>query len=481
MIKYTSLLILILFLMAADMKSQSARVDVEFSPNIATYSIVEYLVARHQGKLFYIDGKTDIGYLPLADWANREMEKYDNSGIIKDMQDYLKVAGQQQDLSYQTLLKHHVFPDEGYAFAIEESDVAKRLAVEKFAEQLRLFYIERNLGTFFRDHREFIEGAKKEVRKNIPDDYMMKMETYYGERFLAYKFYINPFDVLPYSEVFWHGNGPMFKSEKGKIANMISSAYIPLKKKKNSDNYREFGFNHPQTIHFLITHEFGHSFVNQYLGEYESKINKTDNLMAEALIGKMDGQGYSYWPSCVGEHIVRTGEIRIALADGNKKLAEHIREQYVKDLSFVLIPEFEDKIMGYEHNREKYKTFKDFVPQLLTVLDETCVEKVREKLKLPNEKYDITVMLTVPENSSDVYITGNQSDIGNWDPQKVKLEKTGKTMRQITFKTFPDLRFKITGGSWQTEAIIEGVEVGKDVVLNIHENKILHYHLQSEK
>ena len=477
---YKSILILLMLLFAVNLKSQS-KVDMEFSPNISTYSIVEYLVAKEQGRLFYIDGKTDISYLPLADLANREMEKYDNSKIIKAMQDYLKIAGQQQDLSYQALLKHNVFPAKGYAFPIEENDIAKKEAVEKFAEQLMEFYIERNLGKFFKDQSNFIEGAKNEVRKNIPASYMSKMEKYYGRKFLAYRFYVNPFDVLPYGEVFWHGNGPMFKSDKGQIANMISSAYVPLKKRNNIKDYTEFGFNHPETTNFLVTHEFGHSFVNQYLGQYEAKINQSNNLMSEAFIDKMDGQGYSYWPSCVGEHIVRSGEIRIALANGNPELAKKLRQQHIKENFFVLIPDFEKKMEEYENNREKYKKFKEFVPELLTVLDKTSVEKVREKLGLPNEKYQITLTLTVLENSGDVYITGNQSAIGSWNPQKIKLDKISETTRQITFTTSPDLRFKFTKGSWQTEGVIDGVEESKDVHLPIDKNTNLNYTIKNWK
>lgn len=477
---YKSILTVMMILLAVNLKSQS-KVDVEFNPNIATYSIVEYLVAKEQGRLFYIDGKTDISHLPLANLANKEMEKYDNSKIIKDMQDYLKIAGQQQDLSYQVLLKHHVFPAKRYAYPIEETDNAKKEAVEKFAEQLREFYIERNLGKFFKDQSHFLEGAKNEVRKNIPASYMSKMEKYYGQKFLAYKFYINPFDVLPYSEVFWHGNGPMFRSEKGQVANMISSAYVPLEKKNNIKDYKEFGFNHPETTNFLITHEFGHSFVNQYLGQYEARINQSNKLMSEAFINKMDGHGYSYWPSCVGEHIVRTGEIRIALANGNPQLAEKLRNQHIKENSFVLIPDFEKKMEAYENNRKKYKSFKDFVPELLTVLDETSVEKVRKKLNLPNEKYEVTLTVTVPENSGDVYITGNQTSIGSWNPQKIKLNKTNETTRQITFKAYPDLRFKFTRGNWETEGIIDGIEEGKDVSLSLNKNTTLKYTIKNWK
>lgn len=203
--------------------------------------------------------------------------------------------------------------------------------------------------------------------------------------------------------------------------------------------------------------------------------------MSEAFINKMDGQGYSYWPSCVGEHIVRTGEIRIALANGNPQLAEKLRNQHIKENSFVLIPDFEKKMEAYENNRKKYKSFKDFVPELLTVLDETSVEKVRKKLNLPNEKYDVTLTVTIPENSGDVYITGNQTSIGSWNPQKIKLDKTNETTRQITFKTYPDLRFKFTRGSWETEGIIDGIEEGKDVSLSLNKNTTLKYTIKNWK
>ena len=262
---------------------------------------------------------------------------------------------------------------------------------------------------------------------------------------------------------------------------MISSAYVPLKKRNNIKDYTEFGFNHPETTNFLVTHEFGHSFVNQYLGQYEAKINQSNNLMSEAFIDKMDGQGYSYWPSCVGEHIVRSGEIRIALANGNPELAKKLRQQHIKENFFVLIPDFEKKMEEYENNREKYKKFKEFVPELLTVLDKTSVEKVREKLGLPNEKYQITLTLTVLENSGDVYITGNQSAIGSWNPQKIKLDKISETTRQITFTTYPDLRFKFTKGSWQTEGVIDGVEESKDVHLPIDKNTNLNYTIKNWK
>lgn len=59
--------LLITFLLLTDVKSQSSKVSVEFNTNISTYSIVEHIVARHTGWLFYIDGKANVEYLPMAD------------------------------------------------------------------------------------------------------------------------------------------------------------------------------------------------------------------------------------------------------------------------------------------------------------------------------------------------------------------------------------------------------------------------------
>lgn len=458
-------------------KSQPNKLSVEFNTNISTYSIVEELVAKHIGWLFYIDGKASIEYLPIADAAQAEMNKYDNSKIIQQMLDYLKVTGNQQDLTYHALLRHNTFPDTGYKYSFEglNIDTTKMKALKTFIENLRAFYIERNLQNFFKDNSSFLNGAINEVKKNIPPSYTNKMEKFYGAKMIAYKYYLNPFDVVPYDTVFWHGNGPVIKTKNGFVANMISSAYLPLPKKPSLSDYTAFGFNHPATINTIVTHEFGHSFVNPVLEKYESKINESSNLMSDALINKMGQEGYGNWLTCVIEHVVRLGEIRIATANGDLKRADSLRHLYINAYSFVLIPDFEKKITEYESNRNKYLSFKDFVPQLLSVLDTISVDQVRKKLGLPTEKYIVTVNVRVPSNSGDVYITGNQSAIGNWEPRKVKLIKKNDTTLSITFTAYSDLKFKLTKGSWETEGLVEGMDEGKDISPKINGDIELNY------
>src|SRR4030095_4975336 len=246
------------------------KLSVEFNENIATYSIVERLVAAKEEKLFYIDGKADDDYLPMVDRAFNELSKYDNSKIIAQTLDYLRVTGSQQGLTYQVLLRANAFPQTGFKYGFNDltADSLKLNAAKAYVDSLRHFYQERNLKKFFADQSLFIKGALQEVRKSLPVNYVEKMEKYYGETIMAFKFYINPFDAVPYEPEFWHGNGPRIKTKNGWIANMISSAYLPLKKEPTLRNYKAFGFNKPETITFLITHEFGHSFVNHTLELY---------------------------------------------------------------------------------------------------------------------------------------------------------------------------------------------------------------------
>jgi hypothetical protein len=358
------------------------KLAVEFNENIATYSIVERMVADKEGRLFYIDGKADDDYLPMVDRAFNYMSRYDNSTIIQQTLDYLKIVGNQQDLTYHALLRAHSFPQKGYKYSFEglAIDSVKLQALKAYVENLRHFYQERKLKQFFRSNLYFINGAIKEVQENMPRNYVEKMENYYGEQISAFKFYINPFDVVPYDTDFWHGNGPKIKSGNGWIANMISSAYLPLKKETAIDRYKSFGFNHPATIALLITHEFGHSFVNHTLTSFEPQINKSASLLSSGLNKKMDPQGYSDWTVCITEHLVRLGEIRIAQTDNDTKRASELRDMHINKYSFVLIPYFEKIITEYEANRHTYKTFQDFMPRLLSVLDSITVDDIKMKL-----------------------------------------------------------------------------------------------------
>jgi len=70
-----------------------------------------------------------------------------------------------------------------------------------------------------------------------------------------------------------------------------------------------------------------------------------------------------------------------------------------------------------------------------------------------NVKIEITVD-NLPEETL-IYITGNDEQLGNWQPNVVQLEMNEEANRtkNFSFKRGKKLEFKITRGSWETEAL----------------------------
>ena len=79
-----------------------------------------------------------------------------------------------------------------------------------------------------------------------------------------------------------------------------------------------------------------------------------------------------------------------------------------------------------------------------------------QKNELSQKEYDVTINVKVLNKEETVYITGNQYNLGNWNPQKVKMEKTSDFEREIKLKLKSPAEFKFTRGSWDTEAEIIG-------------------------
>ena len=69
-----------------------------------------------------------------------------------------------------------------------------------------------------------------------------------------------------------------------------------------------------------------------------------------------------------------------------------------------------------------------------------------------SEKYqEIILKIVVPNKNDEAFITGNQENLGNWNPSKIKLNKVSEFERQVKLKVKFPMEFKITKGSWETE------------------------------
>jgi predicted alpha/beta superfamily hydrolase len=78
---------------------------------------------------------------------------------------------------------------------------------------------------------------------------------------------------------------------------------------------------------------------------------------------------------------------------------------------------------------------------------------------------------SLPENSS-IYITGNDKQIGNWQPDFAKLSniKNGKWQKKLSFNTGKKLEFKITRGKWENEALNDDGSLPENYKLTVEKD-----------
>ena len=71
--------------------------------------------------------------------------------------------------------------------------------------------------------------------------------------------------------------------------------------------------------------------------------------------------------------------------------------------------------------------------------------------------------------ASAIYITGNDEQLGNWQPDSIQLEKNekGKWTKSFSFERGKKLEFKITRGSWETEALNDDGSVPENYMIEV--------------
>lgn len=75
----------------------------------------------------------------------------------------------------------------------------------------------------------------------------------------------------------------------------------------------------------------------------------------------------------------------------------------------------------------------------------------------PQKEINVTFYILIDSMhfGSDIYLTGNHIKLGNWQPDVVKFSENnkGKYSKNISFNYGEMIEFKITRGSWETEAL----------------------------
>lgn len=84
-------------------------------------------------------------------------------------------------------------------------------------------------------------------------------------------------------------------------------------------------------------------------------------------------------------------------------------------------------------------------------------------------KLDITVIAPGLSDAEKVFITGNQTALGNWNPGIISLDKANDSTwnKAFLFPIHSTLEFKFTKGSWGKEALDRDGKIPGNIILNI--------------
>jgi hypothetical protein len=125
-----------------------------------------------------------------------------------------------------------------------------------------------------------------------------------------------------------------------------------------------------------IVHEFCHSYVNPLGSQYATQIAKYAKLY-DPIADTMRSQAYPLWAICVNEHIVRACTTRYSYAKEGKEQGD-LALQGEKKCGFFYDPALCERLKDYEQNRDKYKTFAEFYPELVKVFEELSNQNLGE-------------------------------------------------------------------------------------------------------
>ena len=365
------------------------EVNMGFNRNVETYFIAERLVAENIGSFVFSNKSFDYTSQPIVTAAFQKFKSWKDSSSIKRMSDLIKELKpilRSNAPIINLLLQKKDFPETGDEYGVIDFTAIDHKyhkyipLIQEVLSHLQEFYVKAHVGDFLNENTGFYIGAVKEIEKDINKDTYPFMEEYFGEDFLYYNLLVSPAMPIFAEEGGFHGFGPTVNTPKGKVAFMIMSSSVMLPQEKRLSDYKAFAFNNIAVTQLLGVHEIAHSFVNPHLQLLQDTIKRYDKWFTPALKSIMEKQSYGNWNICIAEHLVRLAEIRLAEKMGDSQRASRLRKMHIDEYHFVFLPEFEAKIKEYEQNRTGYKTFKGFIPELLTALDTITTREVDKRL-----------------------------------------------------------------------------------------------------
>jgi predicted alpha/beta superfamily hydrolase len=87
------------------------------------------------------------------------------------------------------------------------------------------------------------------------------------------------------------------------------------------------------------------------------------------------------------------------------------------------------------------------------------------------------------DSNEDIFLTGNNLKLGNWQPSKVKLKRLNDSTltKEILFSSGDELEFKFTRGDWSNEALDNNNKVPANHLLKVKNDTVVSFMITNWK
>jgi hypothetical protein len=324
-------------------------ISICVSPQVELISIVQ-IISKYPSFLGFLMSKDSSDY--KTEVVNH-FETYKNHPAVL-MFDRLSMKPRMLNFSApsnimlytgETLeLRNDILPDE---FVINRAGGTDSL--KQFLILLKDFADKSAFNEFFRNHNKFYLSIIENTIRNMGSaDYITEIESFFGTSQKSYNIIL----VSLYNFV-GYGNSLLFSDGKREIYNTMGPktviADIPF-------------FGEENYLKYLIRHEFSHPFVNpltekywDYIKDYSHNYDSVPEATRRNVCGD--------WQECINEFTIRSVTTSLAFnesEDGGSAAYKKESSKGVTNLDSLL-----EKIKYYQENREKFKTFDSFYPEIL--------------------------------------------------------------------------------------------------------------------
>lgn len=94
-----------------------------------------------------------------------------------------------------------------------------------------------------------------------------------------------------------------------------------------------------------------------------------------------------------------------------------------------------------------------------------------------DKEYHVTIKVKTLHKDDTIYIVGNQESLGNWNPQKIKMEKVSDYERELSLTLKSPAQFKFTKGNWKSEAEVNGTY--GNITIKPEEQSLFEFEIQN--